>query len=39
MTQEEIKNLEAKIILYYVNHYCGNECLKGALISSIKERK
>ena len=39
MTQEEIKNLGKKIILYYVNHYCENECLKRALISNIKERK
>jgi len=37
MTQEEIKNLEIKIILYYVNHYCEDECLKRALISSIKK--
>lgn len=39
MKQEEIKKLETKIILYYVNHHCGNECLKKTLISSIKGRK
>lgn len=39
MTQEEIKNLETKIILYYVNHHCENECLNKALISTIKGRK